>query len=68
MPKKIFCPKCGSTDVKKELNIWSAHEAPTKWICNKCEYYGHLFPEVDEKDIPQLKKEINKMKNARRKK
>jgi transposase-like protein len=46
---KVFCPKCKSTDVRKEMDILLAMGTPQKWVCNKCGYYGFLFPEKEIK-------------------
>ncbi len=44
MNDKRICPKCKSEDVRKEMNVLLSAGAPQKWICNKCGYYGHIFP------------------------
>lgn len=43
----VFCPKCKSLDVKKEMNLMLMFGTPQKWVCNKCGFSGHLFPEID---------------------
>ncbi len=48
MGEKI-CPKCKSTNVRKDLNVLLAMGVPQNWICNKCGYYGYIFPEKDIK-------------------
>lgn len=50
MPRKLICPKCGSTDISHDL---SSHAIATGRFlserrCNKCGYTG-IFPEIEEK-------------------
>ena len=52
MNKARICPKCKSLDVKKELTASAVFGAPQEWVCNDCNFRGHIFPEI----------ELNKMK------
>ena len=58
--KKIFCPKCKSENVRKEMSILLVFGAPQKWVCNKCGYYGHIFPEKEIKIKRQNKLTIKR--------
>lgn len=40
-----FCPKCKSTNIRKEFNIFLIFGAPQKWRCQDCGFTGYLFPE-----------------------
>jgi len=46
-----ICPKCGSSDIKAELDAQSYAQGSifNKYKCNKCGFEGILFPEVDIK-------------------
>ncbi len=44
--KKMFCPKCKSSNVKKEMNVLLAAGAPQQWICEDCGYSNFIFPEI----------------------
>lgn len=42
----IFCPRCRSHNVKKEITSSAALGAPQEWVCNNCGFRGHIFPQV----------------------
>lgn len=46
----MFCPKCKSFNVKKEITASLALGAPQNWICNDCGYTNMLFPELKTKN------------------
>jgi len=49
MPKSaVFCPKCKSSNVRKEITIVSAIGIPGEWECNNCGFRGHIFPEIEK--------------------
>jgi transposase-like protein len=48
---KIFCPKCKSGNVKKEMDILLAIGAPQKWVCRDCGYSSFIFPEITKMKI-----------------
>lgn len=54
---KMFCPRCKSIDVRKELGVLLAIGAPQAWVCNKCGYAGDIFPEKEIKS--KLKRNQN---------
>jgi len=43
---KIFCPRCKSFDVKKEITASLAFGVPQNWICNNCGFLNMIFPEL----------------------
>ena len=45
---KMFCPRCKSFDVAKELTTSMIWGSPQKWKCNNCGYENYLFPEMEE--------------------
>ncbi|MEK6843793.1 MAG: hypothetical protein AABX83_00015 [Nanoarchaeota archaeon] len=45
--KITICPKCKSTNVRKEITIISVIGVPEQWTCNNCGFRGHIFPEVE---------------------
>jgi rubredoxin len=56
----LLCPQCGSINVKKDLKLTLLIGIPQKWKCRDCEFAGHLFPEVPNKNIELVQKEIKK--------
>ena len=58
--KIIFCPKCKSTDIKKEITIFTAFGAPSLWKCNNCDFKGHLFPEAKINRMKEIQKKFSK--------
>ena len=45
--KTMFCPKCESIDVEKEMTMTLILGIPQEWKCNKCGFKGYIFPERD---------------------
>jgi len=45
---KMFCPKCKSTNVWREITVSLALGVPQKWICKDCGYSGFIFPELEK--------------------
>jgi len=65
--KKKFvkiCPKCGSIDVKEELDNAGKVKfgAPLDNICQSCGFRGKVFPEIEEDKVKEFKKEIEEKK------
>ena len=54
--KAMFCPKCKSINVQKDITASVALGAPQEWVCNECGFRGSLFPEK-EIDADELNKE-----------
>ena len=52
---KMVCPKCKSTNVRKEMNALLSLGAPQNWICNDCGYSNIVFPELKNKKLKKLK-------------
>jgi predicted nucleic-acid-binding Zn-ribbon protein len=50
MKNKTFCPKCKSTDVKKDITVSLAIGMPQNWICNNCGYSNMIFPELGNEE------------------
>ncbi len=49
IPKSaVFCPRCKSTHVEKELTASAAFGAPQEWVCNNCGFRGHIFPKIEK--------------------
>jgi len=44
--KTMFCPKCKSINVRKDLNVLLGAGAPQKWKCNNCGFMGYIFPQA----------------------
>ncbi len=68
MIKVKFCPKCGSTEYELPSQnsqymgvapIFGKSGNSSIMECSKCKFVG-IFPEVNKKDIPKIKKEIEK--------
>jgi len=49
MKKLMFCPKCKSVDVKKNITASIVFGAPQMYECEKCGFKGYIFPEVEIK-------------------
>lgn len=45
---KIFCPRCKSFNVARELTNTLVFGIPQKWKCNDCGYENYVFPEMEE--------------------
>lgn len=43
-PKPVFCPRCGSSDMKQTPTFGLL---PVKWRCGKCGYEGTLVVELE---------------------
>ena len=53
----MFCPKCKSINIGKELTLTLIFGAPQQWKCNECGFKGHIFPEKDVKVSAEKNKE-----------
>jgi len=47
-----FCPKCKRPTLKSAVNV-SGWLAPNMFECTSCNYIGHLFVEIDTKDLEE---------------
>ena len=57
----MVCPKCGSINIETEPYMSTLHGAALmKHYCKDCKYEGHLFPEVDKKNLVKFQKDIKK--------
>lgn len=56
----MVCPKCKSPDIYRDnSNVLSgAVGLPSMWICNKCEFSGYTFPEVDINELEGFEEKI----------
>ena len=61
MVNKRMCPKCQSKEVITDWSIANiAREfANPSFKCNNCGFVGTFFPEIDEKQIKNIKSKIN---------
>jgi len=48
-PSAIFCPKCGSPEIKlsSSLDYWLT---PKKYVCNNCGYAGPIVMELEKEE------------------
>ena len=44
--EKIFCPRCKSFNVKKDITASLVLNTPQNWVCNGCGYSNIVFPEL----------------------
>lgn len=60
-----ICPKCGSIDVKEELDNPAKVRfgAPLDLTCQACGFKAKIFPEVKEEDIETFRKKLKKEDN-----
>lgn len=60
-----ICPKCGSIDVKEDLNNPAKVRlgAPLDIICQSCGFKAKIFPEIKEEEIAEFRKNLNSEKN-----
>ncbi len=63
--KKNFvkvCPKCGSSDVKTEMDNAAKvnYGAPLNCICESCGFRNVVFPEVAEDNLEEFRRQIKK--------
>ncbi len=47
--KIMFCPKCKSTNVQKEITFMLMFGVTQEWKCNNCGFKGYIFPQVIKK-------------------
>lgn len=47
-----ICPKCKRPTLKSAVNV-SGWLAPNMFECTSCNYIGHLFVEIDPKDLEE---------------
>jgi len=47
-----ICPKCKRSTLKSAVNV-SGWLAPNMFECTSCNYIGHLFVEIDPKDLEE---------------
>ena len=50
---KIFCPKCKSVNVGKELNVLLVLGVPQQWVCYDCGFMSFIFPELNEEKVKE---------------
>ncbi len=56
MPKSaVFCPRCKSYNIKKEITASAAIGAPQEWVCNNCDFRGYIFPKIEIKKLKTKK-------------
>lgn len=57
-----ICPKCGSIDIKEELDNPAKVRlgAPLDCICRSCGFKAKIFPEVKEDEIEDFRKKLKK--------
>jgi len=57
-----ICPKCGSIDVKEELDNPAKVRlgAPLDLICLSCGFKAKIFPEIKEEEIEEFRKKLKK--------
>jgi predicted RNA-binding Zn-ribbon protein involved in translation (DUF1610 family) len=51
-PSLIFCPKCGSPDLRSSsgfagIDMWLT---PRKYFCEKCGYVGPIYMELEKEE------------------
>jgi len=47
-PQPVFCPRCGSADLKRVANFGIL---PPKWRCEKCGYEGIIVLELEPDNL-----------------
>ncbi|MBN1503230.1 hypothetical protein JW930_06845 [Candidatus Woesearchaeota archaeon] len=59
MVKIRICPKCKSASIREESTRGMNFIAGIQplYICKKCGYTGAIFPEIDEKELYNIKNE-----------
>ena len=60
--REKFCPKCGSTDIKSELDNAAKVRlgAPLNLVCSKCGFRNVVFPEREFYQTEEQKKRRRK--------
>lgn len=46
----VFCPKCRSVNVTREMGASLALGVPQKWLCNDCGFSNFVFPEMQKEN------------------
>jgi ribosomal protein S27AE len=48
-PKRIFCPKCGSPNLRlsSSMDYWLT---PQRYLCGECGYLGAVFMELEKEE------------------
>jgi transposase-like protein len=63
-----ICPSCNSPNVKLDQAIWWSDRI---YYCKRCHYRSSLFPEIEVKNLEELKKlklkPIKKISKVRKK-
>ena len=55
-PSEIFCPRCCSPEIRKSSSF-DSWLIPTRYICDKCGYFGSLIMELEKKEGESSKKD-----------
>ena len=60
-----ICPKCGSIDIKEELDNPAKVRlgAPLDLICQSCGFKAKIFPEIKEDEIKEFRNNIDSKEN-----
>jgi len=48
-----ICPRCGSIDV--DATTGTGYVSPPLYVCNRCNFSGSIFPEVDVEALKEFK-------------
>lgn len=60
------CPKCGSSDVSKDLSLVALLGGGGGFECRNCGYKGQFFPEVEEEGLKEFREEVKGRDKERR--
>lgn len=60
-----ICPKCRSKNIKEltessAVNLLYHYSSPRIYRCSKCGFTNPIFPEIEEKKLKKMQKELSK--------
>ena len=60
----VICPKCNSPNIELDKRAWIQATAVKLYTCKNCGHGGYIFPEIEVKNLNELKKlKIKKVKS-----
>lgn len=68
MMKVRICPRCNSPKIELDRRAWIQAAALKAYACRNCGFGGYLFPEIEVKNLNELKKLKIKKKSEFKKK
>ena len=63
-----ICPRCNSPKIELDKRAWIQATAVKLYVCRNCGHSGYVFPEIEIKNLDELKKIKVKTKSELRSK